>query len=438
MKQYIILSREMETRDHRLPSVTKEKNGASPKSLTSRVIFFRKVFLALLAVCIYAIGYSQETDLETSEFDGTITAVVENGNDYNAKISKVVVVAGLEDLETIAEGDYKDGGFTLTLPPSFDEEDLFDIMDIFDDDGAGTMIISDEDAKILPLFDDNFQAFNSDGKFVGNFYYLNEDDDDVLYSSVFIYVDRDVTVTGSFGEITLSMSLIEGWNIIYTSQFDEYSGEYSTKAISGLKWVFYEYESSGEYEEDFSYSEEYDGAYSGELTVEPNVFTLATVDLLNLEMSDVTLEISEGTLLFPEIPILKIGDPFAVGFEDVLFNENGFIKAPDLISSDFGVPIPLKFSIIASESYFSGDDNEVINLTMRMTDNITGELADLEITYVGTKQASSNNFTILEAAKKVIGYYNFSGQMLDREPESGLYIIRYDDGTSKKVMRMRK
>ncbi|MDR1680157.1 MAG: hypothetical protein LBR81_10360, partial [Prevotellaceae bacterium] len=40
-------------------------------------------------------------------------------------------------------------------------------------------------------------------------------------------------------------------------------------------------------------------------------------------------------------------------------------------------------------------------------------------------------------AKKAIGYYSITGQQLskDKEPESGLYIIKYDNGTAEKRMK---
>jgi hypothetical protein len=36
---------------------------------------------------------------------------------------------------------------------------------------------------------------------------------------------------------------------------------------------------------------------------------------------------------------------------------------------------------------------------------------------------------------KITGYYNLLGIQLPKEPESGVYIIKYDDGTAEKVMK---
>jgi len=429
----------MESGDHRLPSVAIEKNGASPKSLMSRVNLLKKFFLTFLAMNIFAIGYGQDgdTDLETSTFDGSITADVVNGNDYNAKISKVIVVSGNVEIDPIAEGDYQDGGFTLTLPSTFDDQYLMDIMGLFFEENPENLSISDEDAKVLPLFDENFKAYNGDGEQVGFFYYATGEDDVYTYAA-FFYVDRDVDMTGTVDFdpdiYTFNISLKEGWNIVYITQFDENTFELTTKEVDGMEWIFAadEEDDGGDDEDIFDYTEEFDGTFIGDMSLTLNSFPLP--DMLNLNVSDVTLEISKGTLVFPEIPILKIGDPVALAFQDVVFNKDGNIKAPDQLVTD--LPIPLTFSIIESSSYVIGDDNEFVTLIIHMVNPAMG--VDVDIAFNGTKQDQSNNYTILEAEKKIVGYYSILGQKLDREPESGLYIIIYDNFTSKKVMKLRK
>jgi hypothetical protein len=42
---------------------------------------------------------------------------------------------------------------------------------------------------------------------------------------------------------------------------------------------------------------------------------------------------------------------------------------------------------------------------------------------------------IENATKTAAGYYNFTGQKLPQEPENGLYIIVYDDGSTEKIMK---
>ena len=45
----------------------------------------------------------------------------------------------------------------------------------------------------------------------------------------------------------------------------------------------------------------------------------------------------------------------------------------------------------------------------------------------------TDNYTSLPA--NIVGYYNIVGQRLPQEPEKGLYIIRYDNGTAEKRMK---
>jgi len=236
--------------------------------------------------------------------------------------------------------------------------------------------------------------------------------------------------------------LDEGFSVTTLFKYDEKGNESYMKVMfeyeGGEDWgedfeEFYDnfYPDTEGDTDDFYYTEEYDGVYLGEMTLNINAFPVDP-SIINLSLSDVTLELSEGSLVFPGIAILKVGDPVVLVFEDVLFNEDGNFQAPDVPKSmlDF----PLVFSIIKSSSSVSGDE---ITLTMLMVDGMTGTLADVEIIYTGTIQDMSNNYTILEVEKKIIGYYNFSGQKLDREPESGLYIILYDNNTSKKVIKLR-
>ena len=242
----------------------------------------------------------------------------------------------------------------------------------------------------------------------------------------------------------------DGYTITYLYKYDEKGNEsymkfiYENEEYGGYDFEeFYdnyypdsegdEDEDEDEDEDNFYYTEAFDGTYLGDMTLTISKFPLDPA-IVNLEMSGVTLEISEGTLLFLEIPILKIGDPVTVGFDNVLFNQDGNIQAPDVITSELG-GFPLIFSIIKSSSAVTGDE---IVLTMRIVDGETGMVADIGVIFTGLKQdPSSKNHTILEAERKIVGYYNFSGQKLAREPEIGLYIILYDNGSSKKVMKLR-
>ena len=56
----------------------------------------------------------------------------------------------------------------------------------------------------------------------------------------------------------------------------------------------------------------------------------------------------------------------------------------------------------------------------------------------GNFTAGSNTGVVetqCNASLRVIGYYSLSGQKLPREPQSGIYITRYDNGTAEKVIK---
>ena len=40
-----------------------------------------------------------------------------------------------------------------------------------------------------------------------------------------------------------------------------------------------------------------------------------------------------------------------------------------------------------------------------------------------------------EKEKNIIGYYNIMGQKLTKEPASSIYIIKYDNGKTEKVVK---
>jgi len=48
---------------------------------------------------------------------------------------------------------------------------------------------------------------------------------------------------------------------------------------------------------------------------------------------------------------------------------------------------------------------------------------------------SSTTLTNRATSLHVVGYYSILGQPLPREPESGIYIIMYDNGKAEKVLK---
>ena len=230
-------------------------------------------------------------EIPTSWFNGTITAVVENGNDYNSVIKRVFAMLLYEYLDeeewlwaevyaVIAFGNYVNSGFTITLPNSLNDKYLFPIQRM--SQMPEMVNITDSAARWTTIFVPGFVAIPSasgewefDGdSTIGWLHYatvnfIEWDDYPYLYSYPYVafpvFVDRDVIITGTYenewewvhdGEKFIrkqseewSVSLKKGWNWLYwtenrtetktaTGTEIRYTGKFTTKAISGLKWHY--------------------------------------------------------------------------------------------------------------------------------------------------------------------------------------------------------
>jgi len=193
-------------------------------------------------------------DIPSGRFDGTITAVVQDGSVFNPLIQNVVAVMYWEqgdddgNEEVIAIGEWSDGGFTITLPAILNNRFLFSIGDVFDDHG---LMVSDRDARVSePVYfyavNANFDPNNlDDDGIVGSFWYALESQN--LSADVFfVFADRNVTITGTIAlgandRALYSIFLERGWNKIYEIDRRTATGwDYvsTTEPISGLNWSF--------------------------------------------------------------------------------------------------------------------------------------------------------------------------------------------------------
>jgi outer membrane murein-binding lipoprotein Lpp len=213
-----------------------------------------KIFLSLAAFVIAGFvltGCSKDNSDDDSSGLSTIKANVENGNNYNSKIDSVKAMAYPAETSqynfigtAIANAKYANGGFTLTLPEKLDDQylELVDMTDIREG-----LEVSDNNFKTCFV---NLIAYKS-GVPVGGMIYSNQGGDSGS-GAEFIYVDRNVSITGSGSEdeydYTYNVSIKKGWNILYyieNSTSTRSSEEYTSKAPSGMKWYFEEYNSDG-------------------------------------------------------------------------------------------------------------------------------------------------------------------------------------------------
>jgi len=197
-------------------------------------------------------------------FNRTITAVVENGNNYNNLISRVAITLWTDDDDsehTIATGTWSNGGFTITLPETLNTKFLTPVLEAFDQDQ--TIDISDISARWAVW--NGFRAYNEQGRRVGRIHNKMGGCagwNDVMcgdntcwahaFEMFFVYADRDVTTAGEltfnneYGSSTfnINMQLRAGWNKLYqTIEREETNGRHdntalSTEPISGLYWSF--------------------------------------------------------------------------------------------------------------------------------------------------------------------------------------------------------
>jgi hypothetical protein len=150
----------------------------------------------------------------------------------------------------LATGTYSNGGFRINLPATVDEkylepsiENLLEFTSSFLTEYYG-MKVSDSNAKYSWV---SIYGYDKSDNHVASFSYEVEYKDIAEITGHYIYVDRDVTITGLHKGIygyststTFNLSLKKGWNIMYAkySRASDTEGdeEWTNDAPSGIKW----------------------------------------------------------------------------------------------------------------------------------------------------------------------------------------------------------
>jgi hypothetical protein len=180
----------------------------------------------------------------------SITAVVENGSQYNTAVETVEAWIGEEYL--VASGKYASGGFTLNLPETVPAAHLGLLVN---EAGKGATV-SDAEARVTSI--DFFDAYKGDTR-AGRFEHATHPEESTeltVTRANYMYADRDARVSGTTtsGEhnasTTLSITLKKGWNILYVTSVREVSengDESYTRTVSntisntapaGMKWYY--------------------------------------------------------------------------------------------------------------------------------------------------------------------------------------------------------
>ena len=188
--------------------------------------------LALLMAVVIFGGCGNDDDDKggSGVFDRKITAQVENGSNYNSLIKSVKAISRYgddgENEYVHVQGSYSNGSFTLTLPQTVNNLYLWNIEKEFQ-----SAEINNKSANIMILR--QFFCYNSNDEFVGWIYQQKEATSSHI-RLIYIYVDRDVTVSGSIYNMTLK----KGWNKVYDTYSSGTNTGCTTEEVSGLKWYF--------------------------------------------------------------------------------------------------------------------------------------------------------------------------------------------------------
>ena len=194
-------------------------------------------FLSTVLLLALITGGCTKDDTGTPKadtFNGTVTAKVENGASYNAEIGTVFAlfnatinsVTGQLTGQTLGNGNYANGGFTINLS-GIPTSNLMNIQTFFTNylEISGALEYSDSDARLLDV---DFYAILNDGNYLDYFIYLKTGSKPTI--CLFVFADRDVTITGGKN---VSVALQSGWNRIYITPADK---KVTSKAPSGMKW----------------------------------------------------------------------------------------------------------------------------------------------------------------------------------------------------------
>jgi len=210
--------------------------------------------LLLTSACSDNDLYDDDGTLTSGWFDGTFTAIVQGGSNYNDLIDSVIATKWWDTgddwgNEIIAQGNWSNGSFTMTLPETVDSRFLFRAGDEFPD----FLTISDGNARISDGL--GFRAIDANRCIVGSLWKAYTETENTLEGFFIVFADRDVTITGEYTYTDTwegvtytdtdvwNVSLRRGWNWVRESgkRIEENHWQYEITTMSppsGLRWHF--------------------------------------------------------------------------------------------------------------------------------------------------------------------------------------------------------
>ena len=258
-KSNFLIETAVANRSEAMEADTGSKNGRSSKSRTSRESIFKLAGILLVACVLFTGCKKDEDDNDDNHAASTdkITAKINDASKFG-DVKKVEIrgyyyESGSYIHDPIAEGDFKDGGFTIILPETVNEKYLTTLENL-----SNKVNVSNN--KVKRMANNQVPGVNSANEDIVIFTYKKEESNSepykyVLSQMVWYYVDGDLNVSGTTPSIyhegintemsdTYSLKLKKGWNITYhiqttTKQGDKMiqKNEYTNSAVSGLKWA---------------------------------------------------------------------------------------------------------------------------------------------------------------------------------------------------------
>ncbi len=200
------------------------------------------LFVSLIALTLIIPGCSDDDDDKINPPTASVKNVTANINGITDLVDSVFLTIDPIGREILAKTEFKNNQFAFTFPETLESDYLSPIItdDLFKD-----FTISDKSAMIC--FSE-FYAYKGH-KAVGYFSYTDGANFGTK-NSYYIYVDRDVTITGknetsSHTFIIINCAFIKGWNLVTTygnSSETEHSETWETATYTNLKWVYNKFE----------------------------------------------------------------------------------------------------------------------------------------------------------------------------------------------------
>lgn len=221
-------------------------------------LHFMKKLIFILAACVGIAPFFTSCDKADDEASALkITATVTDGASYNALVDEVkaLVLNDDETADVLASCTYANGGFSLTLPGTVDEQYLSKI----DMDEPEEIKISDTEVMGCGV---DFYAYKS-GVEAGALELSYTDGLTTYASAGYLYVTGKTTISGTYAETeemlgvpvsvktTYNLSLKKGWNVVYVNSVITATDtdismtiDITDTEITTLKWCFSEDEES--------------------------------------------------------------------------------------------------------------------------------------------------------------------------------------------------